>query len=300
MSSSKETEKKKRRLRETAEGYFFISPWLLGFLIFTLGPLIASVVISFTDWELISGHARFIGFENYQDLLKEKRFLTSIQNTVYYCTFSVPLGIIAAFMLALLLNQKVRGIPVFRLAFYLPNVVSGIAVFILWKWLFDPTVGLLNYVLGKAGVPPLPWLTDPRTAMPSLIFMHMWSVGGAMLILLAGLQSVPDELYEAAETDGAGVLAKFIHITVPAMTPQLYFILVMGMISAMQVFTQMFVMTGGGPGGATETIVLYLYRQFFENGRGAYCCAIAWILFFIIFLITVINDQVKKRWVTFY
>lgn len=283
--------------REARWGWFFIAPWIIGFIVFTLGPMIASIFLSFTDYELLTP-PRWIGAKNYVTLFTSDRlFRLSLYNTAYYVLFSVPLGIIFAFLLSLLLNVKLPGMNFFRTVFYLPAVTSGVAVSLLWIWLFNPQFGLVNYLLRSIGLPAPGWLVDPVWAKPAFIVMSLWGVGGTAVIFLAGLQGVPRSLYEAAEIDGANLRQRFWHITVPMMTPVIFFNLIMGIIGSFQVFTQAYVMTAGGPQDATLFYVLYLFRQGFALLRMGYAAAMAWILFVIILILTLIQLRLADRWV---
>lgn len=286
------------RRREAAEGYLFIGPWILGFLAFTLGPMLGSVWISFQRWNIVSP-PRFVGWGNYGKLFTDDPlFWKCLGNTAYYAFFSVPLGMTIALGLALLLNQQVRGLPLFRTLFYMPSVISGVATAMVWQLLLNPEVGGINFLLRQMGVANPPgWLNDPQWAMPGLILMSTWSVGGMMLIFLAGLQSVPEELHQAAMVDGAGAVDRFRHVTLPLLTPTIFFNLVMAIIGSFQVFTQTFVMTGGGPADSTLTYVLYLYRNAFEFFKMGYAAALAWILFFILLAMTLLVFRSSALWV---
>jgi multiple sugar transport system permease protein len=282
---------------ETIWGYIFIAPWIAGFLIFAVGPIVASFVLSFTRYELI-GSASWIGLENFHSLLVDDRlFWTSLYNTAYYTLFSVPLGIAVSLLLAMLLNRPLPGIGVYRTLFYLPVVSSGVAISLLWIWLFNPQFGLINHMLRLVGLPGPGWLVDPAWAKPALIFMSVWSVGGTVVIFLAGLQGVPRTLYEAAALDGAGAWRQFRHITVPMMSPVIFFNLIIGIIGSFQVFTQAYVMTGGGPQNATLFYVLYLFKQGFGLFRMGYAAAMAWLLFLIILVLTLLQMTLARRWV---
>jgi multiple sugar transport system permease protein len=282
---------------ETLWGYIFIAPWLIGFLIFSLGPVIASFVLSFTEYELIT-EPRWIGFDNYVEMLTGDRlFWQSLYNTLYYTLFSVPLGLIFAFLLALLLNRKLPGIGLYRTVFYLPVVSSGVAISLLWIWLFNPQFGLINYLLSLFGLPGPGWLTAPAWAKPALVLMSLWSVGGATVILLAGLQGVPAALYEAAALDGANEWRRFWNITVPMMSPVIFFNLIIGIIGSFQVFTQAYVMTQGGPQNATLFYVLHLFKQGFGLFRMGYAAAMAWLLFLLILILTLVQMVLARRWV---
>ncbi|MCL5996113.1 MAG: sugar ABC transporter permease [Chloroflexi bacterium] len=283
--------------REARWGWFFIAPWIGGFLIFTLIPVVTSFLLSFTDYELVTA-PRWVGTKNFVDLFTADRlFLLSLYNTAYYVLFSVPLGIIGAFTLSMLLNVKLRGMNFYRTVFYLPAVTSGVAVSLLWMWLFNPQFGLINYLLRSLGLYAPGWLVDPHWAKPAFIVMSLWGVGGTAVIFLAGLQGVPRSLYEAAEIDGANTWQRFWNITVPMMTPVIFFNLIMGIIGSFQVFTQAYVMTSGGPQDATLFYVLYLFRQGFALLRMGYAAAMAWILFIIILILTVIQFRLADRWV---
>lgn len=296
--SGRLTSQRKPRLnRETLWGYIFIGPWIIGFVIFTLGPVLASFGLSFADYELLTP-PRWVGVKNYVDLLTHDRlFRLSLYNTVYYTLFSVPLGIVVAFILALLLNVRLPGMNFFRTVFYLPSVTSGVAVSLLWLWLFNPQYGLVNYLLRSVGLPAPGWLVDPAWAKPAFILMSLWGVGSTAVIFLAGLQGIPESLYEAAVIDGANTWQKFRYVTVPMMTPVVFFNLIMGVIGSFQVFTSAYVMTGGGPQDATLFYVLYLFRQGFQLLRMGYAAAMAWILFILMVALTWLQFRFSEKWV---
>ena len=282
--------------QEEREFYLFISPWIIGFILFGAGPIIASAVLSFMNWSLLSSPS-WAGLANYRKLFTDPLFFVTIKNTFAYAIGSVALGIVAGFLLALLLNQKVWGMAIFRTIFYLPSVVAGIATALLWVNIFHPDFGLINYTLGQFGIQGPKWLQSPQWAMPALITMSVWGAGGGMVIYLAGLQSIPEHLYEAAGLDGAGPFRKFWHITVPMMSPVIFFNMIVGIISSLQAFVLILVMTNGGPANATLVYGLYLYRtafQFFEMG---YASAMAWVLFIAIMLITAVQFRLARRWV---
>jgi multiple sugar transport system permease protein len=287
-----------RQRRQALEGYLFISPWLIGFLTFTLGAMLFSLWMSFQKWNLVQP-PQFVGFGNYQKALtRDPLYWKCLLNTAYYAFVSVPLRIAVALLLAVLLNQPVRGLAFFRTLFYLPSVVTGVATAFLWMLLLNPDVGGINFVLRKMGMANPPgWLTSEVWAMPGLILMSLWSVGQMMLIFLAGLQSVPEELLEAAQIDGAGAWHRFRHVTLPLLTPAILFNLVISLIVGFQVFTQTFVMTNGGPADATLTYVLYLYRNAFEFFKMGYASALAWMLFFLILGLTALIFRSTPLWV---
>jgi multiple sugar transport system permease protein len=284
--------------RRSLEGYLFISPWLLGFVTLTAGPMLASVWMSFQQWDILSP-PEAVGMRNYERLFTgDPLFWKALLNTPYYAFGSVPLGMSVALGLALLLNQQVRAIALFRTLFYMPSVVSGVATAVVWQLLLNPELGAVNYALRLLGVRSPPgWLTSEEWAMPGLILMSAWSAGGMMLIFLAGLQGVPEELQQAAMVDGAGPITRFRRVTLPLLTPTIFFNLVMAIIGSFQVFTQTFVMTNGGPADATLTYVLYLYRQAFESFRMGYASALAWVLFFLLLGMTLLVFRSSALWV---
>lgn len=284
------------RKRESIEGYLFVAPLLVGLIVFTAGPMLASLAISFCKYDIFSA-PKFIGLGNYRELFRDPLFWQSLKVTAIYSFVSVPLGLTLGLAVAILMNQKIRGIAIFRTIYYLPAVVSGVAVALLWIWIFDPTYGLGNVVLKAFGLPPVAWLSDTRTALPSLILMSLWGVGGGMVIYLAGLQSVPQHLYEAASLDGANVVQKFRHVTIPMLTPVIFYNLIMGIIGSFQVFTQAFVMTNGGPVNSTLFYVLYLFRQAFNYFHMGYASAMAWVLFVIILVLTMLVFKSSAMWV---
>ena len=282
--------------REAIEGYLFILPWLLGLVIFILGPIIASFYFSLTNFEVVKPPV-FVGVENYGRLIRDPLFWQALKVTCIYVVLSTPLGLLLSFAIALLMNQKVRFVSLWRTIFYLPTLVPVIASTMLWLWIFNPQFGLLNTLLRYIGIEGPLWLGHSQWALPSLIIMSLWTVGGPMLIYLAGLQGIPTDLYEAADVDGAGGWAKFRAITIPMMTPVIFFNLVMNMILAFQVFTQAFIMTEGGPRYATLFYVLYLYQNAFKFFRMGYAAALAWVLFIVILILTALVFRSSALWV---
>lgn len=260
--------------------YLFIAPWLIGFLVFTAGPMIASLVISFMRWDLLTA-PQFIGLGNWARMFSDELFWQSLKVTGIYTALNVPLSLIAAFALALLMNTNARGIAFFRTLFYLPSLVSGVAVALLWTWLLNPRFGLINWLLGLVGIAGPGWIFSEAWVLPSFVLMNLWGVGGGMIIYLAGLQGIPTELYEAAELDGAGWWHRLLNITIPMVSPVILFNLIIGIINSFQVFTQAYVMTQGGPGNASLFYVLYLYRNAFQYFDMGYASALAWVLFAI-------------------
>jgi multiple sugar transport system permease protein len=266
--------------------------------------MLVSIAISFSSWSMLSSPS-WVGWEHYERLFAaDPLFARSLGNTLYYVALSVPLSTALALALALLLHQRVPGMGVFRTVFFLPSVTNLVAVSMLWLWIFNPEFGLLNSALRALGINGPLWLQSESWAKPALILMSLWGVGGSMIIFLATLHGVPPELYEAAELDGAGAIQRFFHITLPMISPAMFFSLVMGVIGGFQVFTQAFVMTGttqpgseGGPNNATLFMVLYLYKKAFQEFQMGYASAIAWILFVIILIFTLVQRRLGQRWV---
>jgi multiple sugar transport system permease protein len=287
----------RRQLGRNLEGWLFASPWIVGFILFTAGPMLFSAVMAFTRWDLITDPA-FVGLDNWRMIFGgDPLIVTALQVTTLYAIVAVPLNVVFGVALALLLNTGVKGLRFYRTAFFMPSVLSGVAVALLWKWIFSGQFGLANYFLDLVGIEGPKWLTDEEWALPSLIIMALWAVGGGMVIYLAGLQGISSEYYEAAEVDGAGWWTRLRHITIPLMTPALFFQLVTGLIAALQVFTQPYVMTAGGPNNATLFLVLYLYRNAFQYFKMGYASAVAWVLFFYILALTLLIFRSGRSWV---
>ncbi|OQB20722.1 MAG: Lactose transport system permease protein LacF [candidate division BRC1 bacterium ADurb.Bin183] len=294
-----------RANRQYWEGYLFISPWLLGFILFALGPMLASLYLSFCNYDLLSP-PKWTGLRNLSQLFSDPLFLRSLWNTLYYSAFTVPLSLFFSLLLALMLNLKIRGCNFFRAVYYLPALASGVAISLMWRWIFNPEQGLLNSFLAFWGIKGPDWLTSPTWAMPAIIIMSVWgALGGPMLIYLAGLQNIPEQLYEAAAIDGANRFHRFYHVTMPMLSPSIFFNLIMAIIGSFQVFTNVFVMTSntaasiepGGPANATMVYVLYLYQTGFRYLTMGKASAMAWILFMIIMAITFWNYRMSRRWV---
>jgi multiple sugar transport system permease protein len=288
----------RKRNREAWYGYLFASPVILGFLIFVLGPIIFSLIISFTDYNIISS-MEFVGLDNYRNLFDgtDPFFYKSFSVTAYYVFLSVPLQILVAFMLAVLLNQNVRWRAIFRTIFYLPTIVPVVASSFIFMWLFNPDLGLLNTFLNAIGLPKLDWIYSESQAVPSLVLMSLWTVGGPMVIFLAGLQGIPKHLYEAIDVDGGKAHHKMFYITIPMMTPTIFFNAVMGFIGSFQVFSQAYIMTEGGPNNATLFYSYYIYREAFQFMRMGSAAAISWILFFVILALTLLIFKSSAFWV---
>lgn len=283
--------------RENREGWLFTAPWTIGFLLFTLGPMIVSAVISFTSWDIVTPPV-WVGLDNYVRMFtKDELIPKSLLVTTTYAVLSVPLQLALGLFVAILMNQKLRFQSAWRTIYYLPSVVSGVAVALLWRWIFSGDFGVLNWLLSLVGVEGPAWLLDETWALPAFIIMSLWGIGGGMLIYLAGLQGIPTDLYEAAEIDGAGTLQKFYTITIPMISPVLFFNLVIGIISALQVFTAAFIMTQGGPNNATEFFMLYLYQNAFQWFKMGYASAMAWVLFLYILALTLLVFRTAQSWV---
>lgn len=283
--------------REAINAYIMLAPWIIGFIAFTAGPMIASIVISFMDWPLLQA-PKWIGFENYKFMFKDELFWISLYNTIYYTVIGVPLRVIAALCVALAMNLKLRGISVYRTIYYIPSITPAVASSIMWLWIFNPDFGLANALLGYIGIHSrIRWIYDPALSKPSLILMSLWGIGGMMIILLAGLQGIPEQLYEAAELDGAGLWHKFWHITLPMLSPSIFFVTIMQVISSFQVFTQAYVMTRGGPANSTLFMVLYLYQNGFEFFRMGYASSLAWALFMFVLVLTILQFRGSRYWV---
>lgn len=314
-------------MREAASGYLFITPWIAGFLLFTAGPMAASAVLSFCRYDpsQVDGTLEWVGAANFARMLAEDPlFWQSLTVTFKYSFVSIPLQLCGGLALALLLNRHVRGIAFYRTVFYMPMVLGGVAISLLWLWLFSPSQGLINIglaklfdffgqdsvishalswplqtVFGKAGPDSLlpGWISSERGALNSLILMSCWTLGGSMIINLAGLQAIPQTYYEAAEIDGAGRWTRFWRITIPLLSPTIFFNLVMGVIGSFQVFTQGLIMTAGGPNNSTCFYVLNVYRNAFEYFQMGYASALAWFLFVIILALTLLIIRSSSLWV---
>lgn len=283
--------------RHLRNGLLFASPWILGFLVFTLYPLLASLYYSFTSYSGLS-EPRWVGLENYRFMFREDEvFWKSLGNTFYMVVVGLPAGLVASLGLALLLNQKVRGISIYRTIYYLPSLVPAVASAILWMWLFNPEIGLINTVLGGLGVTGPAWLGDPAWAKNALVLMGVWGAGGGVIIYLAGLQDVPTALYEAADLDGAGAWTKLIHVTLPMISPIIFFNLIMGVIGMFQYFTQAYVMTQGGPQDSTLFYALHLFNKAFLEWKMGYASAMAWVLFAITLVCSLVVMRTSARWV---
>ena len=286
-----------RARREALVGYLSISPWVTGFLLFTLGPVLASVYFSFTQWT-ITRPPEWVGLHNYIRMFtRDPLFWQALKVTGNFVLISVPLKLVFGVALSLLLNLKVRGMNIYRTIFYIPAVISGVAVSLMWIWLLQPDTGVVNTLLALVGIQGPGWFWDPDWALFSVALMSVWSVGGSAIIYLAGLQNIPPHLYEAARIDGAGAWQRFWRITIPLLTPTLFFQLVVEMIESFKVFTQAFVITKGGPLKATYFYLYYFYEEAFQNFNMGYASALALILMVVIMTATLILNYTSKHWV---
>lgn len=286
--------------REALQGYLFIMPWILGFIMFTLGPLLASLYYSLNRYTLLQP-IKWIGLQNYyQALFRDSIFWKSVERTLLWTVWTVPLGIIGSFCAALLLDRGVRGTTIWRVCFFLPSLTPQVAASLLWLWLLQPDIGIVNSTIKMIfGVKGPGWMADPKWALPSLIMIALWTGIGSnrMLIFLAGLQGVPRELYDASLVDGANWLQKIRHVTLPMISPTIFFNLVLGIIGSFQVFGMAFVTTGGGPAYATYFYALHLYQTAFRSFDMGYGSALAWLLFLAVLLATIIQSMLSGRWV---
>ncbi len=287
----------KMSTHEAIWGYVFLSPWILGMIFFIGGPIIASLILAFCRWDLITP-PEFIGLDNFIKIVGDPKFWKSLYNTFYYTIFAVPIGIVGSIIVALLMNQKWKSVRLLRTIYYLPSVTAGVASAIIWMWLFNPDFGLINYFMGKIGIKGPLWLASEEWSKPALIIMSLWGVGGNMIIYLAGLQGISRQLYEAAEIDGASIWEKFWNITLPMLSPVIFFNLIMSIVWSFQIFTQVYVMTQGqgGPADSTLVLVLYIYQKAFKFHQMGYASALAWVLFVIILIATLIQFRFSK-WV---
>lgn len=289
-----------RRDHEGLAAFFFLLPNITGFLIFTALPVGAALFISFHDWDLLLGR-EWIGLENFRELLfDDDTFRDVMWNTAYFTFANVALSVAVGLGVAMLVNLSLRGMTFFRSVFLLPYVTLTVALSLVWKWLYLPEVGVINQMLSWVGISGPNWLTSETWAMPALIILSVWKTFGYnMVLFLAGLQGIPEQLYDAAKVDGASGWQRFRDVTLPMLSPTLFFVVVISIIGSFQVFDQALIMTNGGPGTATTTMVLYIYNEGFQAYHMGYASAIAWALFAIVFAFTVFQFQIQKRWVTY-
>jgi len=288
-----------RRRRRAIEGYAFVSPWIAGFVLFTLGPMVVSLYLSLNDYAILKP-PNFVGLANYQRaIFADDLFWSSLGRTIYYAGVAVPLGIVGSLAAALLLDQRLKGTVLFRTLFFLPSLTPVVASALLWSWIYQPELGPLNYLLGLVRIEGPGWIRDPQWAIPSLIVMALWSnVGGSrMIIFLAGLQGIPRELHDAAHIDGANTWQRFRHVTLPMLSPTVFFNLVIGIIGSLSVFSVAYIATNGGPAYATWFYVLHLFNQAFQFHNMGYASALAWLFFAFVLLLTGVQLKLSGRWV---
>jgi multiple sugar transport system permease protein len=285
-----------RERQDFIKGLAYISPWLIGFLAFVAYPVAAALYYSLSFYDLLRP-PQFIGLTNYREILEDEFIPKVLYNTLYYVAFGVPSGVVTAFLLAALLNTRLIGRPFFRTLFFIPSIVPVVSSAMVWLWVFNTQYGVINMFLDSWGLPAIPFLSSPELAKPSLILIHCWSSGGAMIIFLAALQDVPKHLYDAATVDGAGAWHRFWHITIPMCTPAILFNLLTGIIGAFQYFTFAWLLTQGGPNNATEFYAVYLYRNAFSFLKMGYAAALAWVLFLIVMAVTLLIFRSSARWV---
>jgi multiple sugar transport system permease protein len=286
-----------QRQREGLWALLFLCPFFLGLIFFIAGPVIAAFVLSLTRWDLM-GPPRWIGIQNYTSLARDPDFWQALGNTIYYTGVTVPVGLVLGLGLAILMNRRLFGIYAFRVIYFAPVTVSIVAVSLLWAWLYSPSFGFLNYVLAALHLPTPRWLVDPRTAMPSIILVGLWrGLGFNIIVFLAGLQAIPRDLYEAGEIDGADEWRQFRHITLPMLSPTMFFAIVMAVISSFQIFEQTYIMTQGGPGNSTLTFIYYIFLTGFTYLRMGYASALSFVFLALILAITIIQVRLQSQWV---
>lgn len=289
----------RRRLREACGAYAFLLPALVLGVVFVIAPIVVIFPLSLTDWDLITGRRTFVGFDNYVYLFGSYKFYRSIVNTVYFAGVKVPLDLVLSLLIAVLLDKAIRGIKAFRIAFFAPVVTPMVAAAMVWIWLYDPSLGALNHMLELLGFKPVRWLQDPRWAMPAVILFSLWKgLGYDVVIFLAGLQAIPQQLVEAAMVDGANSRQIFFRVTLPLLSPVIFFVLVVGVINALKTFTQISVMTPtGGPLYSTGVLVFYIYELAFVNGKLGRAAAAAVVLFGMCLSLTLIQRRVGRKYV---
>ena len=283
--------------REARNFYLYTAPWLIGFFVLTLYPIVYSFYLMFTDMNL-TGVGKFIGLENLKyAFTDDPLFIKAFINTLKYVVMFVPSSIILAFFVSLLLSKKVKGLGFFRTAFYIPYITSGVAVTILWGWIYQKDYGIINYVLSLFGIKGVNWLGDKNIAMISIVILSLWTIGNNIIIMLAGIQDIPQSYYESAQIDGAGAIRQIFSITLPLCTPTIYFNLIVTIIAAFQVFQQPLILTNGGPLNSTYTAAIHMYNNGFLYGKMGYASMMAWSLFVVIMVITLVVISTSKYWV---
>lgn len=288
-----------RKMRDQAAGWLFAAPAIIGFVVLTLLPMIFSLYWSMTDFNVFRSVTNFIGLDNYRHMFSssELYFKDALKATGYYSILNVPASILFSFSVALMLSSSIRGRGIFRSIFYLPSIIPAVASCMVWVWLLNQQYGLINIVLKAVGITPPGWIWDKNTVIPTLVMINLWSTGGTMVIFLAGIMSIPKVYYEALVMDGGNAFHKLIYITVPMVTPTIFFNSIMAIIGSLQVFTQGYIMTEGGPGNSSLFYVYYIYREGFQNANMGYACALAWLLFIVILVLTMIVLKTQNKWV---
>jgi multiple sugar transport system permease protein len=280
---------------------FFILPSLAGLIVFMIMPMLASLVLTFTNWDpLLPTRFTLIGFKNYEQLLRDRSFFSALIHTLTFIGGYIPLVLSLGLLVAVLLNRRLRGLAFFRGAFFIPVISAWVAVALLWMWIFNPRYGILNFLLGLVGITGPAWLFDPNWAMPAIIITSVWKdIGFIAILFLTGLQNIPDDYYEAAAIDGASPVQRFFRITLPLLSPTTFFALTISLINSFQVFDQVWIMTGGGPAGATTVLVQQIVNHAFNYGRMGYAATLSWVLFLLVFLVTVLQTRLQSKWVTY-
>jgi multiple sugar transport system permease protein len=296
VSAARRTGHRSQARTEELLAYLFIAPWAIGFIIFTLGAMVFSLGLSTFDTDLLSS-SQFIGLKNYTNLAQDPLFTKALSVTLFYTVLVVPCGTLLALVIALMLNQKVKGLGFWRTVYYLPAVVTGVAVALLWGWVLSPEAGLLNQALAIFHIPGPRWFASEQWAVPGLVLISIWGTGTNMLLYLAGFQSIPTEIQEAARIDGASAWRVFTNVTLPLLTPTIFFNVVINIIGSFQVFNNAYILTNGGPNNATQTMVLFIFKQGFMLFHFGYASAIAWVLFAIILIFTLLIIRSSSLWV---
>lgn len=283
-------------MRKKSSFWLFTSPWIIGFLLLTVIPMGASFVISFMEWNILTD-PKWVGLDNYIEIFNDKLFYQSLKVTLTYTALSVPINVCLSILTAMLLNSNIKGINIYRTVYYLPSVVSGVVVSLLWAWIFNRDFGLINDLLSKIGIQGPGWISDEKWVMASLVIMSVWGIGGSIIMYLSGLQSVPKYLYESALLDGAKWWSRLFNITLPSMSPILLFTTLTSIIGSLQTFTQAYVMTEGGPNNASLFYAYYIYKNAFKWRKMGIACALAWILFIVVLVISLIALKVSSKYV---
>lgn len=288
-----------RKMRDQAAGWLFAAPAIIGFVAMTLLPMVFSLFWSMTDFNVFRSASNFIGLDNFKKMFSSSDlyFKDSLKATGYYSILNVPASIIFSFAIALMLSSDIKGRGIFRSIFYLPSIIPAVASCMVWVWLLNQQYGLINVVLKAVGITPPAWIWDKRTVIPTLVMINLWNTGGTMVIFLAGIMSIPKVYYEALVVDGGNSFHRLIYITIPMVTPTIFFNTIMAIIGSLQVFTQGYIMTDGGPGNASLFYVFYIYREAFKNAEMGYACALAWLLFVVILFLTMIVLKTQNKWV---